>query len=265
MHIDPLPAQQLQQAAASARAAARALAHSPAEQRNTALYAMAGALRDAAPLILAANTTDLAAFSGTAAFRDRLVLTGPRIEAMAKGLEGVAALPDPLGRMLADWTRPNGLRIQRVATPIGVVGMIYESRPNVGADAAGLCLKSGNAVILRGGSDSAHSARAINTALVAGLRAAGLPDACVQIAPTTDRAYVAAMLGAAGLIDLIIPRGENRWSSGCSTRRGCRYWRMPRGFATPMCTRPPIRRWRARSWRTRRCGAPGFVAPPKRC
>jgi glutamate-5-semialdehyde dehydrogenase len=207
MHIDPQPAQQLQQAAASARAAARALAHSPAEQRNAALFAMAAALRDAAPVILAANATDLAAFSGTTAFRDRLVLTAPRIEAMAKGLEDVAALPDPLGRLLADWTRPNGLRIQRLATPIGVIGMIYESRPNVGADAAGLCLKSGNAVILRGGSDSAHSARAINTALVAGLREAGLPDACVQNAPTTDRAYVAAMLGAAGLIDLIIPRG----------------------------------------------------------
>jgi glutamate-5-semialdehyde dehydrogenase len=126
---------------------------------------------------------------------------------MSKGLEDIAHLPDPLGRMLADWTRPNGLRIQRIATPIGVIGMIYESRPNVGADAAGICLKSGNAVILRGGSESLRSAQAINAALVSGLRAAGLPEACVQIAPNADRAYVAAMLAAAGLLDLIVPRG----------------------------------------------------------
>jgi glutamate-5-semialdehyde dehydrogenase len=126
---------------------------------------------------------------------------------MAKGLEDVAALPDPLGRVLAEWTRPNGLKITRVATPVGVIGMIYESRPNVGADAAGLCLKSGNAVILRGGSESTRSAQAINAALHAGLHDAGLPEACVQVAPTADRAYVAAMLAAAGLVDLIIPRG----------------------------------------------------------
>ena len=126
---------------------------------------------------------------------------------MAKGLEDIAQLPDPLGRTLADWTRPNGLRMQRIATPIGVIGMIYESRPNVGADAAGICLKSGNAVILRGGSESLRSAVAINAALVAGLREAGLPEACVQIAPNADRAYVAAMLAGAGLLDLIVPRG----------------------------------------------------------
>jgi glutamate-5-semialdehyde dehydrogenase len=207
MHIETEPTQHLQRAAQAARAASHVLARSPAAQRNAALNAMAAALRAAAPVILAANATDLASFTGSAAFRDRLVLTEPRVEAMAKGLDDIAALPDPLGRVLADWTRPNGLRIQRIATPIGVIGMIYESRPNVGADAAGLCLKSGNAVILRGGSESMHSARAINTALVAGLRAAGLPEACVQIAPNTDRAYVAAMLAAAGLLDLIIPRG----------------------------------------------------------
>jgi len=155
----------------------------------------------------AANAADLAATTGSNAFRDRLALTEARVEAMAKGLEDVAALPDPLDRILADWTRPNGLRIQRIATPIGVIGMIYESRPNVGADAAGLCLKSGNAVILRGGSESIRSAQAINAALVQGLRTANLPEAAVQIAPTADRAYVAAMLSAAGLLDLIIPRG----------------------------------------------------------
>jgi glutamate-5-semialdehyde dehydrogenase len=168
---------------------------------------MAAALRAQAPAILAANAADLAASTGTAAFRDRLALTEARVEAMARGLEDVAALPDPLDRVLADWVRPNGLRIQRIATPIGVIGMIYESRPNVGADASALCLKSGNAVILRGGSESTRSAQAINAALVDGLRAAGLPDACVQVAPSADRAYVAAMLSGAGLLDLIVPRG----------------------------------------------------------
>ena len=194
-------------AADAARAACRVLARSPEGQRNAALMAMAAAMRGAGPAILAANQTDLAAFNGSASFRDRLTLTPARIVAMAQGLEDIAALPDPLSRVLAEWTRPNGLRFRRIATPIGVIGMIYESRPNVGADAAGLCLKSGNAVILRGGSESFHSAVPIHAALVSGLRASGLPEACVQIAPSTDRAYVAAMLGAAGAIDLIIPRG----------------------------------------------------------
>jgi glutamate-5-semialdehyde dehydrogenase len=207
MHIETEPTQHLQRAAAAARVASHVLSRSPATQRDGALHEMATTLRAATPEILAANAVDLAGFSGSAAFRDRLVLTEPRVAAMAQGLDDIAALPDPLGRVLADWTRPNGLRIQRLATPIGVIGMIYESRPNVGADAAGLCLKSGNAVILRGGSESLHSARAINAALTDGLRAARLPEACVQIAPNTDRAYVAAMLAAAGLLDLIIPRG----------------------------------------------------------
>jgi glutamate-5-semialdehyde dehydrogenase len=126
---------------------------------------------------------------------------------MARGLEDMAALPDPLDRALDEWTRPNGLRIRRVPAPIGVIGMIYESRPNVGADAAGICLKSGNAVILRGGSESFASAGAIHAALTEGFREAGVPEAAVQIAPSTDRAFVADMLGASGLIDLIIPRG----------------------------------------------------------
>jgi glutamate-5-semialdehyde dehydrogenase len=207
MHIESDATQHLQRAAHGARAASRALARSSAAQRNDALYAMAEALRAQAPAILAANAADLAVSSGTAAFRDRLALNDSRVEAMAKGLQDVAALPDPLDRVLADWTRPNGLHIQRIASPIGVIGMIYESRPNVGADAAGLCLKSGNAVILRGGSESTRSAKAINAALVDGLRATGLPEACVQVAPSADRAYVAAMLSAAGLLDLIVPRG----------------------------------------------------------
>ena len=207
MHIETDATQHLQRAAQAARAASHVLARSSATQRNAALHAMAAALRAQAPAILAANAADVAASTGTAAFRDRLALTEARVVAMARGLEDVAALPDPLDRVLADWVRPNGLRIQRVAMPIGVIGMIYESRPNVGADAAALCLKSGNAVILRGGSESTRSAQAINAALVDGLRAADLPDACVQVAPNADRAYVAAMLSGAGLLDLIVPRG----------------------------------------------------------
>jgi glutamate-5-semialdehyde dehydrogenase len=207
MHIETEPTRHLQRAAQAARAASRVLARTTDAERNAALRAMAASLRGETREILAANAADLAACTGTAAFRDRLALSEVRVEAMAKGLEDIALLPDPLGRTLAEWTRPNGLRIQRIATPIGAIGMIYESRPNVGADAAGICLKSGNAVILRGGSESVRSAAAINAALVAGLRAAGLPEACVQIAPNADRAYVAAMLAAAGLLDLIVPRG----------------------------------------------------------
>jgi glutamate-5-semialdehyde dehydrogenase len=197
----------LKHAAGAARAASRVLARSGEATRNRALAVMADALRDGMREILAANQADIAAYRGTVAFVDRLTLTEARVEAMARGLEEVAALPDPLRRTLADWTRPNGLRIQRIATPIGVIGMIYESRPNVGADASALCLKSGNAVILRGGSDSAHSARAINLALRRGLAVSALPEACVQVAPNSDRSYVAAMLAGAGLLDLIIPRG----------------------------------------------------------
>ena len=200
----------LRNAAASARTASATVARMPAAARDSALRAAATALRAHAPAILEANARDLATYdagAGGAAFRDRLALTPARVEAMAHGLDDIAALPDPLARTLADWTRPNGLRIRRVAAPIGVIGMIYESRPNVGADAAGICLKSGNAVILRGGSDSFHSARAIHAALTEGLRAAGVPEATVQIPPATDRSFVAAMLAAAGLIDLIIPRG----------------------------------------------------------
>jgi glutamate-5-semialdehyde dehydrogenase len=208
MHIGEMEAiEHLKAAAEAARAAGHILARSSAAVRNGALVAMADALRGGMRDILTANRADVAAYNGTAAFLDRLTLTEARVEAMARGLEEVAALPDPLQRTLADWTRPNGLRIQRIATPIGVIGMIYESRPNVGADASALCLKSGNAVILRGGSDSERSARAINTALRRGLAASGLPEACIQVAPNADRSYVAAMLAGAGLLDLIIPRG----------------------------------------------------------
>ncbi len=197
----------LRAAGAAARAASAVLARSAGAARDAALAAVARHLRAASPVILAANEADLTASQASPAFRDRLTLTPGRIGAMAAGLEDIAALPDPLARTLAEWTRPNGLRLRRIATPIGVIGMVYESRPNVGADAAGLCLKSGNAVILRGGSESLRSARAIHAAVAAGLEAAGLPGAAVQIAPEADRAYVAAMLAGSGVLDLVIPRG----------------------------------------------------------
>ena len=193
-----------------ARDASRLLATVPSTTRYTALRAIAASLHIASPEIVAANGRDLAAFDaagGTASFRDRLRLDPARVAAMANAVAEVADLPDPLARTLAEWTRPNGLKFQRIACPIGVIGIVYESRPNVGADAAALCLKSGNAIILRGGSDSLNSARAIHAAIVVGLAQAGLPAAAVQIAPTADRAHVAAMLAASGGIDLLIPRG----------------------------------------------------------
>jgi glutamate-5-semialdehyde dehydrogenase len=211
MHIDNTDvAAWLRDAATASRAASASLAGMPEAARNAALRSAAAAIRADSAAIIAANARDLAAFDasgGTAAFRDRLALTPARVEAMAQGLDDVASLPDPLGRVLAEWTRPNGLRFRRIAMPIGVIGMIYESRPNVGADASALCLKSGNAVILRGGSDSFHSAAAIHAAITSGLDQAGAPPGIVQVPPATDRAYVAAMLAASGLIDLIIPRG----------------------------------------------------------
>jgi glutamate-5-semialdehyde dehydrogenase len=197
----------LKLAAAAARDAARSLANSSAEVRNNALVAAADALLAGEAEILDANARDIAAAQGSSAFADRLRLDAGRIAAMAQGLREVAALPDPLARILAEWTRPNGLTISRIAQPIGVIGMIYESRPNVGADAAALAIKSGNAILLRGGSESFCSGAAIHKAILTGLQAAGLPEACVQIAPSTDRGFVAAMLAGAGLIDLIIPRG----------------------------------------------------------
>ena len=194
-----------------ARAAARRLALAPTETKNAALLAMADALVASTDTILAENAADLdrAAEAGMAAsFVDRLTLTPDRITAMADGLRAIAALPDPVGATVAAWDRPNGLAIERVRTPLGVIGVIYESRPNVTADAGALCLKSGNAVILRGGSDSVRSSAAIHAAMVAGLTAAGLPEDAIQIVPSTDRAAVGAMLrGLDGAIDVIVPRG----------------------------------------------------------
>ncbi len=196
---------------AAARSAARALAIAPAAQKNRALTAAARLLRERAPETLTANARDFAegkAKGLTPAFLDRLALNEARIEAMARGLEDVAALPDPVGRVLATFNRPNGLTIERVATPLGVVGVIYESRPNVTADAGALCLKSGNAVVLRGGSDSFHTSAAIHACLVAGLREAGLPEAAIARAPFASRAVVGEMLeGLGGTLDVIVPRG----------------------------------------------------------
>jgi len=206
--MPPDPAKALEDAARAARAATAALAVAPSAIKDQALLLAAAALREREAQIIAANAEDIAAAAGlTPAFRDRLLLNPARVEAMAKGLEEVAALPDPVGRVLTEWQRPNGLRLQRVAQPLGVIGMIFESRPNVTADAAALCLKSGNAVILRGGSESLRSATAIHACMVQGLRLAGLPEAAVQVAPSADRAFVGAMLRASGLIDLIVPRG----------------------------------------------------------
>jgi glutamate-5-semialdehyde dehydrogenase len=194
-----------------ARAAARSLALAPDTQRNNALVAMAKAIREDAKKIFAANSRDLETARQKdlkASFLDRLTLSAERIEAMAQGLEEIAKLPDPVGKVQAKWTRPNGLEISRVSVPIGVIGIIFESRPNVTADAAGLCLKSGNAAILRGGSDSFQSSAAISYAIARGLVEAGLDANTIQMVPTADRAAVGDMLtGLNGCIDLIVPRG----------------------------------------------------------
>ena len=194
-----------------ARAAARVLALAPTARKDAALTAMAAAIRTQGGAILAANREDVAearAAGISAAFLDRLTLDEKRVAAMAEGIEAVRALPDPVGHVSERWTRPNGMTIERVRVPIGVVGIVYESRPNVTADAGALCIKAGNAAILRGGSDSLRSSRAIQAALSAGLRDAGLPEDAIQLVPTRDRAAVGEMLrGLDGHIDVIVPRG----------------------------------------------------------
>lgn len=196
---------------ARAHAAARQIAMAPAERKNAALHAMAAEVRAAQADILAANAEDIKAMTEggqTAAYLDRGTLTGERIEAIAAGLEAIAALEDPVGAVTSAWDRPNGLRIERVRTPLGVIGVIYESRPNVTVDAGALCLKAGNAVILRGGSDTIRSNLALHRALTRGLEAAGLPADAIQVVPVTDRAAVGEMLkGLDGKIDVIVPRG----------------------------------------------------------
>jgi glutamate-5-semialdehyde dehydrogenase len=194
----------------AARGAAATLAGAKPEQRSEALKRSAAAIRARHAAILEANYRDLELAQNdkpTSAITDRLMLDDRRIEAMAHGLDELAAFPDPVGTVLAEWTRPNGLRISRVRVPLGVIGIIYESRPNVTADAGGLCIRSGNAVILRGGSESFHSSRAIGDALEQGLEAAGLPKAAVQLVPTRAREAVGHMLAMNDLIDVIVPRG----------------------------------------------------------
>ncbi|MDI1262318.1 MAG: glutamate-5-semialdehyde dehydrogenase [bacterium] len=197
--------------AARARAAARVLALAPSAQKDRALDAIARAIRSHAPAILAANAEDVAevrAGGATSAFLDRLTLTPARVEAMADGVATVRGIADPVGTVTESWQRPNGMTIERVRVPLGVIGVIFESRPNVSADAGVLCLKSGNAVILRGGSDSFRSCRAIHDAMTEGLREAGLPEAAITLVPTRDRAAVGMMLsGLNGSIDVIVPRG----------------------------------------------------------
>ncbi|HEY1154445.1 MAG TPA: glutamate-5-semialdehyde dehydrogenase [Pseudolabrys sp.] len=194
-----------------ARAAARVLALASATQKDQALAAMAQAIRGQQAAILAANAEDVAAAKAagiSGALLDRLILDDKRVTAMAEGIDVIRALADPVGHVTERWTRPNGMTIERVRVPIGVIGIIYESRPNVTADAGALCIKAGNAAILRGGSDSFQSSRAIHAALAAGLRAAGLPEAAIQLVPTRDRAAVGMMLaGLDGAIDVIVPRG----------------------------------------------------------
>ena len=194
-----------------AKAAAQAVRNATPEQRTAALEGMAAALEASEALILAANAEDVAQAKSDGmeeAFIDRLALSPARLSGVVGAVREAAALPDPVGAIIADWTRPNGLRIQRVRTPLGVIGVIFESRPNVGADASALCVRAGNAVILRGGSDSARSTAAIVAACRKGLAAAGLPEDVVQVVPTTDRAAVGMMLqGLNGAIDVIVPRG----------------------------------------------------------
>jgi len=194
-----------------ARAAGRVLANAPTEAKNNALMAMAKAVRAATQEILEGNAKDVEAMKAngqTAAFLDRGTLNEERVEAIAKALEDIVALDDPVGSVIAAWERPNGLKIERVRTPLGVIGVIYESRPNVTADAGALCLKAGNAVVLRGGSDTVNSNKAIHAAMQKGLIEAGLPEDAIQIVPVTDRAAVGEMLkGLNGNLDVIVPRG----------------------------------------------------------
>jgi glutamate-5-semialdehyde dehydrogenase len=210
-HLDPKMGELMEGLGKAAVKAAAVLALASAERKNVALSAAAAAVRARRAEILAANERDMAAARAaklSGALLDRLQLDEKRVEAIARSIEEVVALPDPIGVTVADWGRPTGLRIQRVRVPLGVIGIIYESRPNVTADAGALCLKSGNAVILRGGSESRLSSAAIHACLVEGLRAAELPEACIQLVPTTDRAAVGYMLaGMTDYIDVIVPRG----------------------------------------------------------
>ena len=218
---------------------------------------------------MAANERDMAAATEAGrqgSFLDRLALDPKRIEGIAKGLEDIAALPDPVGSVLAKWTRPNGLDISRVRVPLGVIGIIYESRPNVTADAGALCLKAGNAAILRGGSDSYHSSRAIQVCLARGLRAAGLPETAIQLVPTVDREAVGLMLeGLGGSIDVIVPRGGKSLVARVQAEARVPVFAHLEGLCHTYVDAAPTSRWPSASSSTARCAAPACAAPPRRC
>ena len=254
----------------NARRAARGLAVTDDKQRNKALQAAADALRKRRGEILAANAVDMSEGEErglTTAMLDRLMLDEGRVEAMASGIETVAALPDPLGRILAEWERPNGLVIQRVSVPLGVIGIIYESRPNVTADAAALCLKSGNAAILRGGSESFHSSQAIYQCLREGLVDAGIDADAVQMVPTTDREAVGYLLSSmAEWVDVVVPRGGKSLIKRVQDEA-----RVPViGHLEGIChvyLHDEARRGHGPRCRSQceRCGAPVSAAPARRC
>ena len=252
-----------------AKQAASELALAEAETKTRALAEMAKAVRTHTQVLLDANTKDLAsaeAAGRAGPFLDRLKLDEVRIEAMAKGLEEIAALEDPVGDVMAEWARPNGLKIQRVRVPLGVIGIIYESRPNVTADAGGLSLKSGNAVILRCGSESQNSAQAIHACLIHGLKATGLPEAAIQIVSTSNREAVGLMLkGLDGAVDVIVPRGGKNLVARVQSDARIPVFSTLKGFVTSMWTAPPILKWRNRLSSTPRCDAQAFAARPKPC
>ena len=237
--------------ASRARAAARVLALASPEQKNAALQAIERAIRANAAQILAANAEDVAevrSSGATSAFIDRLTLTPARVDAMADGVAIVRGIADPVGAVTESWQRPNGMTIERVRVPLGVVAVIFESRPNVASDAGVLCLKSGNAVILRGGSDSFRSCRAIHDCLVQGLREAGLPEAAITLVPTRDRAAVGLLLtGLSGGVDVIVPRGGKVSSPASKPRRVCLCSRISKASITSMSIAPPISTWPNRS------------------
>ena len=252
---------------ARARAASRPLAIASTAQKDAALAAMADAIEAGCDDILAANAIDMERAETsdlTDAFRDRLKLTKDRVQAMADGIRAIAGLTDPVGAIIAAWDRPNGLQIERVRTPLGVISVIYESRPNVTADAGALCLKAGNAVILRGGSDSANSSRAIHACLAEGLETAGLPADAIQLVPVTDRAAVGELLtGLDGTIDVIVPRGGRSLVERVQSDARVPVFAISRGFVTSMSINRPISTWRAPSPSTPRCAAPASAAPPR--
>ena len=255
------PEMLIAQMGARARRAAAEMAQVPSELKAKALVAAARSLREAMPKIIQANRADMergAANGLSSAMLDRLRLDEARINGVADAVEQVASLTDPVGQVIDESERPNGLRLSRVRVPLGVIGIIYESRPNVTADAAALGLRSGNAVILRGGSEAVESNRAIHAAMVRGITETGLPADAVQYVPSTDRALVGAMLRAVGLIDIIVPRGGKSLVARVQEEA-----RVP--VLAHLDTPLPIRRWRARSWSMPRCAAPAFAVRRKRC